>query len=150
QDLAVAFHDSGFDLAHFFVEQHFVRQLAVEDLLADLRHALWAERVGRARPAERRLRLLVGLQQRLLRPLGREPGVLLDAVDAFEYRPRRARSQGQHRFGIFHRLVHAFLLLENLLTRHRPLNTGVPAFSYVYKSKWVCEYTLPSFPERGK
>ena len=70
QDLAVALDDGGLDLADFFVHQHFVRQLAVENLLADFGHALRAQRIGGARPAQRRLGLFVGLEQRLVRPLG--------------------------------------------------------------------------------
>ncbi len=70
-DLAILLDDGGFDLADFFVHQHFIRKVAVEDLLADFGHALGAERIGGARPSERRLRLLVGLEQRLVRPFGR-------------------------------------------------------------------------------
>jgi len=51
QDLAVALDDLGLDLADFFVEQDLVGQLAVNNLLADLRDALGAQRVGGARPA---------------------------------------------------------------------------------------------------
>ncbi len=40
QDLAVALDDLRLDLAHLFVEQNLVRQLAVKDLLANLGHAL--------------------------------------------------------------------------------------------------------------
>ena len=59
QDLAVALDDLGLDLADLLVQQDLVRQLAVDDLLADLRDALGAERVGGAGPAERRLLLLI-------------------------------------------------------------------------------------------
>jgi len=58
QDFAVALDDLRLDLADFFVEQNFVGQLAVENLLADLGHALGTERVRGARPAEGRLFLL--------------------------------------------------------------------------------------------
>ena len=70
QNLAVALDDGGFNLADFFVEQHFDRQFAVENLLANFGDALGAQRVGRARPAQRRLRLLVRLEERLVGPLG--------------------------------------------------------------------------------
>ena len=43
QDLAVALDDLRFNLADLLIEQHFVRQLAVEDLLADFRHAARAQ-----------------------------------------------------------------------------------------------------------
>ena len=58
QDLAVALDDLRLDLADLLVQQDLVRQLAVDDLLANLRHALRAKRVGRPRPAQRRLLLL--------------------------------------------------------------------------------------------
>src|ERR1039458_10065506 len=38
-DLAVAFDDLGFNLSHFFVHQHVDRQMAVENLLPNFRHA---------------------------------------------------------------------------------------------------------------
>ena len=63
QDLAVALDDIGFDLAQLFVLQDLDRQLAVDDLLADLGDALGAERIGLARPAQLRLLLLPALQQ---------------------------------------------------------------------------------------
>ncbi len=78
QDLAVAFDDLGLDLAHLFVQQDLVGQLAVNDLLADLGDAFGTERIGGARPAQGRLLLLVGLQQRLVAPLGREAGAVGD------------------------------------------------------------------------
>ena len=70
QDLAVALDDLGLDFADFFVQENFVRQFAVEDLLADLWDALGTERVCRARPAEGRLFLLPALLQGLVAPLG--------------------------------------------------------------------------------
>ena len=84
QNLAVALDDRGLDLADLFVHEHFVGQLAVENLLADFGHALGAERVGRARPAERRLRLLVGLEQRLVGPLRSRRRIRLHAVETLE------------------------------------------------------------------
>src|SRR5215469_16210578 len=50
--------------------QNFMRQLAIQDLLANLRHALGAERIGGAGPAERGLFLLPTLEQRLFAPFG--------------------------------------------------------------------------------
>ena len=68
QDLAVALDDLRLDFANLLVQKDFVRQLAVEDLLANFRDATRAQGVGLARPAERRLRLFPGLQQRLIGP----------------------------------------------------------------------------------
>ena len=80
QDLAVALDDLSLDLADFFVQQNFVGQLAIENLLTDFRHTLRTERVRGARPAERRLRFFVGLEQRLVGPLRRGRRIRLDAV----------------------------------------------------------------------
>ena len=76
QDLSVALDDLRLQLADLLVQQDLVGQLAVHDLLADLRHALRTQRVRGARPAQRRLLLLVALQQRLVAPLGRKAGAI--------------------------------------------------------------------------
>jgi hypothetical protein len=68
-NLAVAFDDLGLDLAHFFVHQHVDRQMAVENLLPDFRHALRTKRIGRAGPTQRRLRFFPGFEQGLVGPL---------------------------------------------------------------------------------
>ena len=72
QDLAVALDDLGLDFAHLLVEQHFVGQLAVENLLANFGDALGAERVSGAGPAEGGLFFLPGLEEGLFAPLGGE------------------------------------------------------------------------------
>jgi hypothetical protein len=72
KDLAVALDDLGLDLSDFLIKKDLVRELAVNDLLADLRDALRAERVGGARPAERRPGLLKRFKQRLIRPVRNE------------------------------------------------------------------------------
>ena len=87
QDLAVALDDLGLDFADLLIEQDFVGQLAVEDLLADLRDALGAERVGGAGPAEGRLFLLVALQEGLVAPFGGKRRVGADAVQPLVNRP---------------------------------------------------------------
>ena len=51
----VLLNDGGFNLANFFVDQNFVWQVSVENLLTDFGHALGAQGVSRARPTERRL-----------------------------------------------------------------------------------------------
>ncbi len=66
QDFAVALHDGGFDLAGFFIEQDFMRQFAVNNLLPDFRNALGTQRVRGARPSEWRLGLFPRLQYRLV------------------------------------------------------------------------------------
>ena len=88
QDLAVALEDRRLDLADLLVQQDADVLLAVEDLLPRFAHAGRAERVGLARPAERRLGLLLRLQQRLVRPLRGERGVLRDLVQSVEHHPR--------------------------------------------------------------
>ena len=87
EDLAVALDDLGLDLADLLVEQDLVGELAVDDLLADLRDALGAERVGGAGPAEGRLLFLVALQEGLVAPLGGEAGVGADGVELVEHDP---------------------------------------------------------------
>ncbi len=78
EDLAVALDDLGLDLADLLVEEDLVGELAVDDLLADLRDALGAEGVGGAGPAEGRLFFLVALEEGLVAPLGGEAGVGAD------------------------------------------------------------------------
>ena len=58
QDLPVALDDFRLDLADLLVEEDRDVLLTVENLLARFARARRAERVGLARPAERRLRLL--------------------------------------------------------------------------------------------
>src|SRR5215813_14212987 len=59
QALSVTLDALGFYLYHFFSEQNVVRQLAIYYLLSNLRDSSRAQRVRRARPAQRRLRLLI-------------------------------------------------------------------------------------------
>ena len=106
QDLAVALDDLRLDLADLLGEQDRVVALAVEDLLARLAHAGRAQRVGLARPAERRLHLLPRLQQRLLRPLRGERRVRLDAVQRARTPSRRPWRPRQTLFDVLDRLVH--------------------------------------------
>src|SRR6516165_952907 len=80
ENLAIALDDLGLDFANLFIQKDFMGKLAVEDLLANLRDALGTERVSGARPAERRLLLLVALEQGLVAPLWGERRVGADAV----------------------------------------------------------------------
>jgi hypothetical protein len=106
EDLAVALDDLSLDLADLLVEEDLVGQLAVDDLLADLGDALGAERVGGARPAERRLLLLVALEQWLIGPLGREALVGADRIQLVEYCPARACSEHHTFFEELNRFSH--------------------------------------------
>ena len=73
-DLAVLLDDLGLDLAQLFVLQDLDRQLAVEDLLADIRDALGTERIGLARPAQLGLLLFPALEQGLSDHFGVKEG----------------------------------------------------------------------------
>ncbi len=106
QNLAVALDDLSLDLAHFFVQQNLVGQLAVHNLLANLRHALGAQRVSRARPTERRLGLLIALQQRLVCPLRGDRRPLVDAVQLLKNHPRTLCHVGEGLLDILDRLMH--------------------------------------------
>src|SRR5580692_1157261 len=107
QNLAVAFDDGGFDLAYFLVHQNFVRQFAIENLLADFRHTLRAQRIGGAGPAEGWLRLLVGLEQRFVGPFRGGRRVLLDLIQTVEDGPNAFGGDGYCFFYVLDRLAHA-------------------------------------------
>ena len=87
---AIAFDHLGLDFAQLVVLEDGDGKFAVEDALAEFGDALGAERVGGAGPAEGRLGLLVGLQQRLVGPLGGEGRFLIEAVHLFENHPAGA------------------------------------------------------------
>jgi hypothetical protein len=72
QDLAVALEDSRLDLADLLVEENADVLLPVENRLPRFARAGGAQRVGLARPAERRFRFLVRLEERLIGPFRRE------------------------------------------------------------------------------
>ena len=75
-----------------------IDSLAGEDALARFLDAGRAERIGRARPAERRLRALVALQQRRRRPLRLERTAFDPAVDGLKDGPGARAALRQHRF----------------------------------------------------
>ena len=106
QDLAVALDDLRLDLAGLVGVEDFEGRLAVQDLLADFRDAARAQRIGLARPAERRLGLFPGLEQRLVGPFRSEAGVLADLIDLVEYEPGRTGGVCQSFLSVFNRLVH--------------------------------------------
>ena len=106
QDLAVALDDLRLDLAGLVGVEDFERRLAVQNLLADLRHATGAERIGLTGPAERRLGLFPALEQRLVGPLRDEARVLADLIELVEDEPSRTGGVCQSFFSVFNRLVH--------------------------------------------
>src|SRR5208337_3236709 len=116
EDFAVALDDLRLDFAGLLVHEDFDGELAVDDLLADIRHALGAERIGGARPAERRLGFLVRLQQRLIGPLGRKRGILINAVDSVEYGPCAFGCDGDRFFNVFDRFMHSRLAKKLVAT----------------------------------
>ena len=123
-DLPVLLRDGGLDLADLLIEEDLVVLLAVDDRLARLAHAIRAERIGLARPAQRRLHLLPRLLQRELGPLRRERGVRLDAVERVEQGPR---ALGRHRDAFFHvldRLVHGHRISRKSLQKRGFLRIG--------------------------
>ena len=62
EDLPVALDDRRLDLADLLIQEDLTVLLAVEDVLPRLARAGGAERIGLARPAERRLGLLIRLE----------------------------------------------------------------------------------------
>ncbi len=107
QDLAVALEDGRLDLADLLVQQHADVFLAVQNFLTRLTRARRAQRIGFARPAEWRLGLLVRLEQRLVRPLGRERRTLIDLVQAVENRPGAVRGDRKPLLEVLDGRVHA-------------------------------------------
>ena len=108
--------------------------LAVEDLLARLAHAGRAERVGLARPAERRLGLLLRLQQRLVGPVRRERGVLAGSrLTAREHLPERRWRRSRGPFSAY--LIGA-CIGDSLLAAPRP-SEGSGRPTYMGQPVWT-------------
>ncbi len=105
-DLAVLLVDGRLDLADLFVEQGVERPRAVENRLARFAHAGRAQRIGLARPAQRRLGLLMRLQQRLVRPLRRHRRVLADLVELRKHLPDAVGGDRQSLFRVLNWRVH--------------------------------------------
>jgi hypothetical protein len=61
QYLAVSLDDGCLDLTDLLVQENLIVPLAVNNLLPNLTHTLRAQRIGLARPPQRRLHLLVRL-----------------------------------------------------------------------------------------
>jgi len=119
-NLAVAFHDLGLDLAHFFVHQNVDGQMAIQNLLPNLRYALRTKRIGRAGPTQRRLRFFPGLEQRLLRPLWDRSIIRSNAVEALKDCPCAGGGNRHDLLDIFDRLVHSALAFLHLGVRTVP------------------------------
>jgi hypothetical protein len=79
-DLAVLLKDGGFDLTDLLIQEDGDVLLTVNDRLSRLLRAGRAQRIRFPRPPERRLGLLVRLQERLIGPARRKRGVLLDLI----------------------------------------------------------------------
>ena len=108
QDFAVPLDDLRLDFAGPFLQQDAVILFAVDDLLADLRHATGAQRIGFPRPAQGRLRLFTRLQQRLVRPLGREGRILgNEVVNQTKNLPRPVGSNRHRLIQVFDGLMHS-------------------------------------------
>ena len=107
QDLAVALEDGRLDLADLLVQEHADVFLPVQNFLPRFARARRAERVGLTRPAERRLRLLIRLQQRLVGPFRRERRALLDLVQAVENHPGPVGRDGETFLDVLDGSVHA-------------------------------------------
>ena len=105
-DLAVLLRDGRLDLADLLVEEHFDRLGAVDDRLPRLAHAGGTERVGFARPAKRRLGLLIALEQRLVRPLRGDRFVLGNLIDPREHLPGAVGGDGESLFCVLDGRVH--------------------------------------------
>ena len=105
--LAVALDDGGLDFANLLGEQVFPVLLPTDDRFARFLDAAGAERIRLAGPAELRLGLLLGLQQRLVRPLRREGRigtVFVEELYAVKGHTRHRRGCTVH---VFHRPLSA-------------------------------------------
>ncbi len=107
QDLAVALENRRLDLADLLVQQDADVLLAVENLLPRFTRAGRAERVGLTRPAQRRLGLLIRLEQRFVRPARDERRVLFDLVGCREHLPHTIGGNRQTLLDVLHRRMHA-------------------------------------------
>jgi len=102
-DLTVALDDLRFDLADLFIDEGRDLAIAAQDLLAGLDHTIRTKRIGLAREAERRLRLLPGFEDRLIGPFRDERFAGLELVDRLDGVERAGSDVGQSFFKIFYR-----------------------------------------------
>src|SRR5260370_29563446 len=97
--------------------------MAVKNLLPYFGHALGTERISRARPAERRLRLFPRLEQRLIGPLRSRRRIRSNAVEAFKNCPCAGGGNCNGLLDILDRLMHSALAFLSSGVRTTP---GVP------------------------
>ena len=83
-------------------------ELAIHDLLPDFRDAAGAKGIGGSGPAQGWFRFLVGLQQWLIGPFGRERGILVNAVGSIENSPGATSGVSECLFNKLDRFVHRF------------------------------------------
>ena len=120
-DLVVPLHDRGLDLADLLGLEDRVVDLAVQDHLARLAHALRTQRIGLARPAQRGLGLLPGLEHWLVGPSRREGRIrVLAGVQLAGDFPARLGGLRQAPLQVLNRSEHACSLLEIHSRRARP------------------------------
>ena len=136
QDLAVALDNRRLDLADLLVQQDADVLLAVENLLPCLAHAHRAEGVGLARPPERRLHLLRRLQQRLVGPARREPGVLFDLVQRVEHDPGAACRHREPFLHVLHRSMHVVSLVSLVARRSHAHEVESPSCTVCASRTW--------------
>jgi len=106
QDLAVALQNGGLDFADLLGQQHVDVLFSVQNRLTRFTGAFGTERVSLPRPAQRRLRFLIRLEKRLLRPLRGERGVLMNLVQTVEDHPGAVGGDREALFDILHWLRH--------------------------------------------
>jgi antitoxin component of RelBE/YafQ-DinJ toxin-antitoxin module len=107
QNLPVSLDDLRLEFAYALIAENLDRQLAIQNLLAYLGHAAWAERVGCPRPSEGRLGLFVRLEQWLVGPFRGERRIRPDAIHSLENSPGCLGCNGQTLFNILDWLVHS-------------------------------------------
>jgi hypothetical protein len=109
QDLAVVLYYLGLELPDFLIAKDIDREFTVENLVANLGHTFWAKRIGRSGPPQWRLRLLVRLQQRLVRPPWYESWILPDLVYLFENGPYSSREISKAFFCVLDGFPHRYI-----------------------------------------
>src|SRR5208337_4461619 len=110
-----------------------------ENLLPYFRDAPRTKRIGRARPAERRLRFFPGLEQGLVGPLRNRRHIRSNAVQAFKHCPYACGGNGHGLLDILNRLVHSALAF--LSSRVRPIpavpRTGASVNRLVHEETYL-------------
>src|SRR5262249_27501079 len=102
-------YDLRLDFADLLVAKDVDRQFAVEYFLANLGLASRAKRIGLARPAQRRLGLLIGFLKRLIGPPWGKRRVRPDAIEPFEEKPDSAGHISQPLLYVLYWFVHCVL-----------------------------------------